>query len=118
MCLRTLVNDRYFYIGAMFFQRFVVLFVSSTRNIFGFIDHLFIGQFVCVFNTMLPLLFGVINIHLLRNEAYGSILIEPFHLIVYTSIIVYFTPYILMSIFYVRIVRKIRQSSVIRLYQE
>ncbi len=76
------------------------------------------GQLVCVFISMLPLLFGFNTIHLILNEAYCSIPVEPFYLMIYPSTIFFYTPCIFMSIFYMCIARKIRQSSAIRPYQE
>jgi hypothetical protein len=76
------------------------------------------AQFICVFISMSQLIYIFDSLHLLANEAYCTISIKPLYITVYATSITFFLPYTAMCIFYMCIARKMRQSSVIRKYQE
>jgi hypothetical protein len=76
------------------------------------------AQFIIVFIGMLPILIVFDGIHLLTNEAYCSILLEPFYFLTYSSTIFFVIPYNIICIFYMWIGRQMRQPSLIRQYQE
>ncbi|CAF0828807.1 unnamed protein product [Adineta ricciae] len=59
----------------------------------------------------LPVLFLFDGIHLLPNEAYCSLVLRPFYILLYVSTIGFFIPYGLLCTFNVWIGREIRQST-------
>jgi hypothetical protein len=69
-------------------------------------------QCIFVFISILPVILFFDGIHILPNEAYCSILIKPFYLMIYSSTIIFIIPYSAICIFYILIGRKMRQSSI------
>ncbi len=86
----------------------------STPYLYLFIP----AQYILVVISLLPLVLIFHSIQPVVQEAYCSVIKDPFYHLAYTITIIFYVPMGLIAIFYACIVRKMRQSSLIRPYAE
>jgi hypothetical protein len=119
--LWSMVGVLYWSYVLLAFFRFVRVIYPTQIRLHRSSLYLYIlipAQFICVFISMLPLIYIFDSLHLLANEAYCSISFEHYYPVLYTAIITFFIPFHMMCIFYMCIVRKMRQPLLAQPYRE
>jgi hypothetical protein len=76
------------------------------------------AQYILVFISILPALLIFDSFQPIFPEPYCTVLTDPLYPIIYTTMVIFYIPLGVIIVFYICIIRKLRQSVVIRPYAE